>query len=354
MKIWLTILVTFLLPALAFAKIQVYTKFDSLIYTPSQPYQNFESNWTSPYQKASHALQHNWMEIGVKYNHWGISFLRQDFAEMRFSPDSGRFYWLTDNRQSLEMNYSYEIDIEVHHASMQGLRIFYENHLFTNLKMQFGISLLQGKRLFVGRLQGRISPLASNDYEYDNIQVDYFYSKDILFDREIDAPKGNGASLDWQLLWQRNRKTHLLLEVRNLYGFIDWKQTPHTVAKVTSDNKEYDENGYVIVHAMLEGQHYIRDYHQKLLPMVKFRSLYQFADQYSLLFELLYNKYNNFPALGFTRFSGSSSQVEIFYILNAEALGLRYENKWGHLGISSDNVIPEKSRYFSINLQLKI
>jgi len=336
------------------AETQIYSKIESLFYTPSQPFRQFESDWSAPYLKANRAIQYNWWELGFKYKNWSASIFHQEYGAIRYAPDSGEFYWLTENNKPLQIDRVYEVDIDVSYVEMQGFRLAHQFALSKSVKSEFGFSILKGSSLLSGSLKGNIIPLAEDDYEFDDIGIDYYYSNDFLFEREVSEPVGEGISVDWNLYWQRSRKTNITFEARNLYGYIKWRDTPYTVAKVSSDNKEYDENGYVIVHATLQGQHHSKNYYQRLPAIIKLRSVLQISDQWSVLFELFHTDLVSFPIFGATRFIGSSSMVEFFYTPNVDAIGLRFKNSKFAIHLSSDNLILNRSRYLSIGFQLSI
>lgn len=344
----------FLLPQLCVADIQFFSEFEYLSHTPSQPIQDFESNWSSPYREADSALQYVQFAVGLQFENWRIAYVYQEFGNLRYVPDSGKFYWLSENNLPLEINREYEVDIDAFYYRAQGLRISFLQAFNNNWLTKIGLELLQGNSLLAGSLKGQVTPLSDSDYDFNDINIDYYYSNDFLFEREVKTPTGNGLSVDWSLSWRQDRKTNMSVDIKNLYGLINWNDAPHTVARVSSDNKEYDANGYVIVHATLQGKHAFHDYRQQLPLIVKFKSFLQFGSQQSLLFEYFYTDLVKISSFGMVYFSDSSTQVEIVYKPNVRALGLNINNKWLGFNFASDEIDISKSRFIAFGLQLRI
>ena len=246
----------------AFADIYI----DSSLFAYSEPVtvKGAMNNWSGPFRGGQAAITHNWLETGVSQGPWRLGIFKRYDYELEFSPDTADFIYRMENKQALQAGKTYQLDLRVRHSYSEGVRLSHEFHPEKGLSLALGLSYLRGLRLTEGALQGEATAVSANDYDF-KFDVDYFYSKDSLFDREVHTPSGQGYSLDLLLVWRPDTQLTASLTVKDLVGRIDWRNTPRTRATASSDVKEYDENGYVIYRPVLSGYESNEDFTQ-ILP----------------------------------------------------------------------------------------
>ena len=81
--------------------------------------------------------------------------------------------------------------------------------------------------------------------------VDYYYSEDILFDRQVEGPTGKGISFDLHagLTITQNMTIEILIE--DLWSKIRWEDAPHTSADGDTDTVLITDEGYLKTKALL-------------------------------------------------------------------------------------------------------
>ncbi|HHH47303.1 MAG TPA: hypothetical protein ENK51_00225 [Gammaproteobacteria bacterium] len=114
-------------------------------------------------------------------------------------------------------------------------------------------------------LDAQATALADNDYAYD-VSVDYAYDKDRLFERQAEAPDGQGLSLDLRAVYAPSARITLRATVIDLLGAIRWRDAPYTRAAAVSDRQGFDDSGYIIVKPAISG---IEGYHARYLQRLE-------------------------------------------------------------------------------------
>lgn len=348
------VLLLFILPVRAErSEITPYTEADLFTHTPSMALLDFIDDWSGPFHAGERAQAHGWVVAGVEYRNWGIGILHQQQMDLRFAEDTARFYYLTENKRELEPAHRYDIDLDFRYTVMQGVRLHRRFAAGSDFRAVAGVSLLQGLELLQGNLRGGVTPLSDRDYDFDNLRIDYHYSEDKLFDREVVAPQGEGMSLDLALQWNILKTLQTRLQGRNLLGHLRWKNAPHTTALVTSDNKEYDDEGYVTVHPALSGRHSTQHYKQRLLALWHFDAAYRASARQDILLEIYHTEAETLPSLGLGHHLNPESALKVLFTPSTQAWTLGYHNPWLRLVYVTDSIAPGEARTLGLIFNLQ-
>jgi len=340
LKKWLCLLIGWIVlvaPASA-KKFELFVNTDTFIDSRPMAVASFVGGWDRNFSGGSSALAFSWNEMGIGFQGWLIGmFWRQD-SYLRFHPDTAEFYYLTENKKPLEYGRDYNIDLSVKHNNSQGFRIRRQLVDRSDFKFTVGLSYLQAAQLFYGRLTGKIVAKTENDYDFDNVQLDYMYYDDKLFDRYVEAPIGNGYTADVSVFFQLNNRISLTLHVTDIYSRIRWRDVPATRAQLTSDNKTYDENGYVNVDPALQGRHSQQNYTQSL-PMRSALTLSaaMMANTFATI-DVLATSVKTFFSPGLQYALTQKKLVKLYYRVNTKALGFSFSNSWFALNMSADSL----------------
>jgi len=310
---------------------------------------SFADDWDSHFSGGSSALAFSWSEVGVGFQGWFVGMLwRQDYY-LNFHPDTAEFYYLTENKKPLEYGRDYIIDLSVKHSNSKGLRIRRQLVDRSDFKLTVGVSYLQAVQLFHGRLTGKIVAKTRNDYDFDNIQLDYVYYDDKLFDRQVEAPTGSGYTADVNVFFQLNNRMSLTLQVTDIYSAIRWRDAPGTQAQLISDNKTYDENGYVNVDPALQGRHSQQNYVQSL-PMRSALALsVAMTANTSATIDALATSVKTFVAPGLQYAFTQKKLLKLYYRVNTKALGFYFSNSWFALNMSADSLRFNQAKNITIS-----
>ena len=307
------------------------------------------NDWEGGFRNGSSTITHNWLETGVSYKKWKLGILKRYDYEMEFSPDTAEFMYRTKNKQALQTGKTYHLDLKARHSFSDGVSLSRDFNPTENMSLTIGASYLRGRHLTEGTLQGTATTLADNDYDFE-FGVDYFYSEDSLFDREVQAPEGQGYSIDLSLIWEPNKDFTTMLTVKDLIGRIYWENAPHTTATATSDVKEYDENGYVVYKPHLSGVESNKDFTQTLARKITFMAGYQVHQDIQILGKIYHTKANTFYQAGAEYLFTDATQLQFLYMHDTNAVTLALKKKDFYFAVTSDSIDFNKAHTFGLNL----
>ncbi len=266
----------------------------------SESYLKIESfshaNWDGRLESGSDAITHNWIESGACYGRVCTGLLYRLDYEVKANPNTAELYSLARNRRALYPGKVYDLDLRVWHQRSRGLRLAYRAAPRLGLSLEYGISFLQAQRFTNGRLTGNATVSGPKDYDY-NVQVDYFYSEDGLFERDVKLPDGKGMSLDLSVAWRINEWFFVHAQVRDLYGYLKWDRAPFTTATATSATKTFSAEGYVNYSPTITGVEGNRDYWQRLHPRALLSVDYQGSPDNTIGLDLRLTEVNIYPSL---------------------------------------------------------
>jgi hypothetical protein len=223
-------------------------------------------NWKGDFNRGEQQWFCNWFEIGIQWKQLSLSYLQRYDYDLRFSGDTAFIQGLTKNKINLPVGQTYDLFIETHFFKARGIRTACQVSFFNNFQTTIGFSYLEADYLMEGKLEGQLTVISGKDYNYQ-ANVNYQYSEDVLFDRQIDTPpRGRGFSLDLDTRFEFS-KWNARLRITDLFARIFWKNLPYTVAIAGSNNKNYDSDGYVEIIPALTGYEKNHEhYTQKISP----------------------------------------------------------------------------------------
>ena len=337
-------------PTLTLADPQAYFSLNSFSYSEPIPVRQLDQN-NYDFDGGEIALTHNWAEIGVTYNNFGVGILGRYDYDLNFSKDTAEFYYLVNNKKPLQQGKKYDLFLEAKHTYSKGVRFSYYFPVIHDTKMNVGLSYLQGIWMTEGKARGRGVALSEKDYDFQ-FDVDYYYSEDVMFERQTDTPTGQGYSFDISLDWQINRKAGLKLRVIDLFGKIYWKNAPFTTAAASSDVKEYDEDGYLIYKPVLSGFEGNSDFTQELQPQINGLLHYQWKDSLAVLWQIYSFTFADFYQFGLRYSLDSTSRFSALYMIETRAISIGYELKFFNVMITSDTFDLENAHTLGLSLNL--
>jgi hypothetical protein len=333
----------------AASEYQPYADIQSITYSQPISIASMLGEWNPPFKGGDRALTYNKAELGVMGNGWQLGvFKRYDYL-LTFSRQTARLYYLTDNHLPLEPGTQFPLRIEAHQQLSRGLRLGFNRRLSASLKIGLAASYLQGQALIDGKLKGNALVTAATDYDFQ-FDTDYTYSRDVLFERHVRAPQGDGYSLDLKLDWQANERLHGQLGIVDLIAKIYWNNAPYTTATASSATKTYDEDGYVRYQPSISGYESNQDFVQDLPRKIFLSAQYQWSRDRELLAEVQDLSIRRFTSIGMGWRQSADSRLQALYNITARALSLRYLHKQLRLEVGSDHWDVNQARYFVLQI----
>lgn len=326
-----------------------YLDIQSISYSQPISIASMIGKWNPPYKGGDKAFTYNKIETGVQKDHWQLGIFKRYDHFLEFSRDTSEIFYLTENHLPLEAGKEYILRIKARHQISRGLRLGYKNRVTASLSAGIAASYLQGQALTDGSINGNAIAISDKDYDFQ-FDANYAYSRDVLFNRDVSAPQGNGYSLDLMLQWRPSERFAGQLNIIDLMGKIYWKDTPYTTATASSDNKTYDENGYVRYKPVISGHESNKDFIQALPRKVFISTQYQLRTKAEILAELEDLDIERFFSLGTGWQMSNSARIQGLYNITAKALTLRYLQDQLRFELGSDDIHADRARYLVLKL----
>lgn len=200
------------------------------------------TGWKGSYGTGRRAYAFGRVEWGARYGDWGLGLVwRQDY-DLRFSPDAAGLYGAVRNDQSLVPGKVYAVNLEANILQARGLRLSRRWGAQDGLRLEGGLTLLQGISMTDGHITGTALATGPKAYVY-SAQVEEAYTKDELFERaRTPVSSAMGLTPDLRLDWSPAPSWDLRAEVRDGLGRIWWRHLPRTTAQADSA-RAHEEGG---------------------------------------------------------------------------------------------------------------
>jgi len=326
-----------------------YIAVQSISYSEPIAIKSVLGEWQGPFRGGSKAFTYDKVETGVRWGNWQLGVLSRIDYQLEFSSETAELIYLTENRLPLEVGREYELRIKALHNYSRGLRLAYQHKFSPRIKAGLATSYLQGKAFTDGSLQGRARVLAEKNYDFQ-FDTDYFYSRDVLFERDMMAPTGDGYSLDFNFDWRPNKFFTAKLDIIDLVGRMYWDNAPFTTAIASSNTKTFDEEGYVRYEPAISGRESNKNFTQILPRKIFIATRYQWSPGVELLAELQDYKVARFTSVGAGWCFNHNNCFQSLYNTTVKALSLRYQGTLLRVELASDKLKLERARYFSLQL----
>ncbi len=328
-----------------------YLRVDTFIYSEAITIKALGDNWRAPLHGGEVAMATGRMEAGVSWGQWQLGAIRREDYFYRFDADTARLIHASKNKIPLTPGDEYNIALATNSQQSYGMKLGYRLALHTGLNGTLAVSLLRGTEMMDGGLQGSARVIDDKDYDIA-FDVDYRYSEDALFDRQTARPDGAGYAIDLALSWQATPQWRLDFTGLDLLARITWYNAPFTRASGNSDNKEYDDNGYVVYKPAISGLESNRDATQTLPRKLFLNSHYQLTRQLALLAEYSDYDIQRFFSAGLA-FHLNDSQIALLYDVANQAYSARLNTPHLQFKLSSDASEINRARLVALSLALQ-
>jgi hypothetical protein len=335
-------------------KVQTYSLVESLSYSDTVSIRSALNNWKNGYFKpGQRQWSWNWVELGVRKNNMGIGLIERVDYDLRFNKDTAEFYWLTANKRPLPAGGHFNLDLNAKAFKAIGLRVFWGNQvnlLNQPLHYQIGLSYLRAYYRIGGSITGTANMLSDSNYQYDG-NVDYAYTRDILFGRKVGSVSGNGFSFDLNLDGQLTSKIAYKLQVRDLFARIYWHDMPYTQAVVNSNQQSLDKNGYLSIVPLISGYEGKKSSDtQTLSPRGYLQLAQQINPEYAGLFEYRYQFGQSLWGIGLKKQFQKNQSYGLSYWPNNQMLSVSGDYPQWRWSLSADQLNRNRVKSFGLAL----
>lgn len=309
-----------------------------------------QDEWDTKLYDGDRAFSTDLIEAGIGWKQWRFGIFRRYDYFYEFTPDTAFLKHSAENNLDLTPGEQLDIYLSANALIANGLSLSF-THVINNASFGIKASYLKAQKLTSGSLAGKAQVVAENDYDL-NFDVDYYYSEDKLFDREVAAPGGDGFAIDINIDWHM-QQWDFNLAIRDLLSRIYWRDAPRTIATGNTDTKDYDENGFLKFNPVISGLETNQDYTQTLPTKVHFTTAYNW-DNHLMLFEVQDFEIKRFYSVGAGFNKNKNEHFNVFYNMTAQALKIDYSNQWLVFSLMSDEIQLQKARTFALEFSIAV
>lgn len=294
------------------------------------------------------SFTHTEIAIGARKGNWELTaFSRYDYLA-KYSADTA-FLVFANESGAEAPNADYDISLKLDHSWNYGLRIGYTIDVSPTLKTQFRLSGIFATDIADGRLEGDVS-LTDREVSEGVLEIDYRFTQDLLFLRDIENTQGYGLSLDAIVNWQATEKLDVELAAYDAFNRIWWPDVPGTQADATTDIVRTDDNGILIVRPLLQGRNLSGSYGQILKARFKARANYQITDRWGLSQEFFTTNGSYLTETGLHFKPTKRTHIGATYEWESGAIGGELGWRGVRLGFAADSTKWKEARYAKIHL----
>lgn len=300
-------------------------------------FNDWERDYT-PKEGENLALLDTRADIGGTFDTIYIGYFHQYNIIVKAKKGFTDFYYAVKNKISLEVGNNYDLTSEIEGVGQHGLLLAKNYQLYSNddarILLGAGIYASHGYMGQDGSLQGAAAATASNDYDI-HAKASYYYSENYLYDLSVNNPNGFGYGMHFGLAYQNDlHGVGVMFLANDVAAAMHWNDMPYSYVVLETENKSYDEDGYVNYAPSISGLEKYKDTTQTIRPRYKVET--SLALENGSIHVGMDRTYQiNFPYIG------------VSYFLNdADILTLTHESRFGSFGIGYEN------NYFGLSLSL--
>ena len=327
-------------------------------YTPSVPVVDFFGSWkgAKSYEQADKAYSNQFFQVGVQTKAFSIAaFYRYDY-NLTMHPDVAEYRYTFHNARDELQDKDYVYDFFEQRLTTQGVRVGYFHRFNNGLSVKsylnvFTSSKYQQRDIRDGYVNG-ISRLG-------DANANYFFSKDSLYQfLEVDkAPKGYGASLDFELTYTLN-SYQLTAKVKDLGHVVKWDASPYAIGSFRVNHFIYNQNDVreqAPLASLNTHEGGIEKSFSMHLPIRASLGLQKtFEAGYRTKIEYFYNEIFNHAVTSVAYDVWEDLEIEASVNLRSAALGLKAHYKSFYVKLISDNVNPGYANSLSLYSGLEV
>lgn len=207
---------------------------------------------------------HNEIKTGIKRGAFAIALLNRYDYTAEYSPDTADLYYRIENDLPVTER-TYDLELDLHHIHASGLALESQHRIHQRAVLELRVAGLRAYRTLSGTAAGTVAFTADGRIE-GGAEIDYLYEEDLLFDREVPAPRGWGWTSGASLLLDITEGTTARLWTDDPLSRIYWRNAPQTTATLLGGSAEIGEDGVYEPRPTIIGQNEIADAHTRYRP----------------------------------------------------------------------------------------
>ncbi|MGJ8690926.1 MAG: hypothetical protein ACSHW0_00445 [Thalassotalea sp.] len=338
------------LSSVAAANQTVFTRVDSYSYSEPTPIDSFINKFNGELAKGEEAISLNQLELGVQVGNFSFSLLRRYDYLYKFSDDTARFYYQTENDIEFTEQQRYQLALNAKQFDAKGLKLAYDWQISPSLSVVASASYLQANDFYHVKLSGSAIWQGEDDFSLD-APAQIYSAHNLLLEIPKANATGKGFSSDLAVKWQLAQDWQWNLSVKDLWSKINWQDALYSQVNRWEVHR-LTPNGKLDSRPLLEGA--ILNYQQKLPPKWRSKLAYQAEYGFTWYADVFYSEFFLHKRIGVLTPKFWGNEFALAWHIDTKALELGYAMKYGNIRLMSDSLTREKAKAVAINASLSI
>jgi len=291
-------------------------------------------------------------DVGTYVDGWGyLGYTYRKEAVITSSSDAMLLINQATNDLDLILGKNYDMDLEIEGFEVHGIMLANSMTLYKkngwDIRLGGAVELLYGTETQHGNVSGNASTLSERDYDF-TLHSTYLYTENYLYDLDVDSVTSYGYTTHVSLYASYNDFA-LAIIANDINGKLYWKNLPYSDVNMASENKSYDENGYVEYAPLISGVERTTKFTQTLMRKWRIEGAYTVDKSiFQIGTDHIYNTY--LPYVKYTQYFENELIANVSYETYFGMFGLDVDYKNYHFGVHTNGITDPSA--LKINLGL--
>lgn len=281
-----------------------------------------------------------------------IGYAYRKEAMIQTSSDTMKLINQVSHELDLPIGKDYQIALEIEGFETHGIVLskaipMYQSDHF-HIKFGLGAEVLFGTQIQHGTASGEAKSVSTTDYDF-SLQSYYLYTENYLYDLDVNKVTSFGYT------------THIALNIaydqfsidiigNDVWGKLYWKNLPYSYVNLSSANKSYDENGYVVYSPVISGFEGNTEFIQTLMKKWSIQGKYTlYKDSFQIGTEHIADIY--LPYIKYTHLYENDLLSTFSYETYFHMVGVDITYKNYYFGIQSNGIIEPSALKIDFGLK---
>ena len=319
----------------------IYSEFDYFIASDPISLYGFFHKWKQDYHPKSHkniAIQDMRWDIGKNYDKFYLGYFYQYNAYIKTNKDFTDLFYSVKNHIDLDTHRVYNLKLNIDGIKQQGILLSYKDNISNSLSLGCAIHLATAQDMQQGSINGKATATDKKNYHAVG-DISYHYTHNYLYKLGVDDTNGYGFGMDIALSYSNiDYLFDIDIIANDLGSRVYWNNLPYSDVTIETNNKSYDEDGYVHYNPSISGKEVYNNFIQKIKPRYKVEiTKLIYADTDIVVgSEFAYSE--KIPYISINKSLTNTQSIDISYENRFHTFGLDYSYKRFSIGFNSDNI----------------
>ena len=332
-------------------EVSIFFELHSISFSQPTAINSLLNQFNGDYQAGEYAFSESFFETGWRRNNTALSLVARDEHFYGFSEDLAQFYYEDQNSRA-HAKQQYAVSLQANEFTGTGIKLSQQWPVTASLQIGVAGSWLRAKKSIDGMISGDLASVDSLNFSGD-VLVNVHSTTDVILDKHVDDPEGQGYSLDVTVMWQVNEQWHIAMELMDVVSKIHWQDSLDTSLSL-ANGKSPVVDGKLTVLPLLQGRQSVGDYKQQLIAKHHLNINYQPTAVVSAYLSVYTTKYFSHSTLGLSTSKYLNSQLEINWTPQTGAIGFGFYHDIFDISLSSDRLSLKKNHALQFSAGFRI